>query len=220
MIRFLRTAGAVLMLAVYFGAAAAAQTATGTILGEVKDSTGGALPGATITAANQANGAARQTVADALGNYRFTALTPGLYTITVTMPGFKDGTRADVRLPIASQVAVPFSLEVGGLTETVSVAASAPLVDTTEQVVKTLIDTRQIESLPLKTRDFLDLAMLAPGVVSDQSSASGGQTDSISFGGMSENYKSVWLEGIDFNDEVTGGGSSLSSATRIVTVMV
>ena len=213
--KFLRTAGAGLLLAAYLGAAPAAQTATGTILGDVKDSTGGALPGATITAANQANGAARQTVADALGTYRFTALTPGVYTVKVTMPGFKDGTRADVRLPIASQVAVPFALEVGGLTETVSVAATAPLVDTTEQVVKTLIDTRQIESLPLKTRDFLDLAMLAPGVVSDQGSASGGNTDSISFGGMSENYKSVWLEGIDFNDEVTGGGSALSSATRI-----
>lgn len=213
--KFWQTAGAGLMLALYLGAAPAAQTATGTILGEVKDSTGAALPGATISAENQANGAMRQTVADALGNYRFTALTPGLYTIKVTMPGFKDGTRADVRLPIASQVAVPFTLEVGGLTETVSVAAAAPLVDTTEQVVKTLIDTRQIDSLPLKTRDFLDLAMLAPGVVSDQGSASGGNTDSISFGGMSENYKSVWLEGIDFNDEVTGGGSSLSSATRI-----
>lgn len=52
-------------------------------------------------------------------------------------------------------------------------------------------------------------------MVTDQGSASSGQTDSISFGGMSENYKSVWLEGVDFNDEVTGGGSSLSSATRI-----
>ena len=102
-----------------------------------------------------------------------------------------------------------------GVEEKVTVAAQAPLVDTTEQVVKTLIDTKQIESLPLKTRDFLDLAMLAPGVVTDQGSASGGQTDSISFAGMSENYKSVWLEGVDFNDEVTGGGSSLSSATRI-----
>jgi hypothetical protein len=81
--------------------------------------------------------------------------------------------------------------------------------------VRTLVDTKQIAELPLKTRDFLDLTLLAPGVVSDQGSASAGQTDSISFGGMSENYKSVWLEGVDFNDEVTGGGSSLSSATRI-----
>jgi hypothetical protein len=206
-----------LLLGVCIGTAqvASSQTATGTILGEVKDSTGAALPGANVSATNQANGAVRETVSDAVGNYRFTALTPGLYTVKVTMSGFKDNTRADVRLPIASQVAVPFSLEVAGLAETVNVAATAPLVDTTEQVVKTLIDTKQIESLPLKTRDFLDLALLAPGVVSDQGSASGGNTDSISFGGMSENYKSVWLEGIDFNDEVTGGGSALSSATRI-----
>jgi len=104
---------------------------------------------------------------------------------------------------------------VGGLEETITVTEQAPLVNTTENVVRTLVDTQQIASLPLKSRDFLDLTLLAPGVVADQGSASGGQTDSISFGGMSENYKSVWLEGVDFNDEVTGGGSSLSSATRI-----
>src|SRR6185503_15424818 len=116
---------------------------------------------------------------------------------------------------IASQVEVPFVLEVGGVTETVTVTQLAPLVSSTEQAVRTNIETQQIAELPLKSRDFLDLAMLAPGVVTDQGSASGGNTDSISFGGMSENYKSVWLEGVDFNDEVTGGGSALSSATRI-----
>ena len=195
--------------------AAWAQTASGTILGEIRDTTGGALPGVAVLATNQANGAVRDTVTDALGTYRFSALAPGLYTVKAVLAGFKDAIRTDVRVNIASQVTAQFALEVSGVSETVTVAALAPLVDTTEQVVKTLIDTRQIESLPLKTRDFLDLAMLAPGVVTDQGSASGGQTDSISFGGMSENYKSVWLEGIDFNDEVTGGGSSLSSATRI-----
>ena len=96
------------------------------------------------------------------------------------------------------QISVPMVLQLAGMAETVTVSSQAPLIDTTEQVVKTLIDTKQIESLPLKTRDFLDLAMLAPGVVTDQGSASGGQTDSISFAGMSENYKSVWLEGVDF----------------------
>ena len=57
--------------------------------------------------------------------------------------------------------------------------------------------------------------MLAPGVQADQGSAASGQTDSISFSGMGEQYKSIWLEGVDFNDEVTSGGSSLSDATRI-----
>lgn len=194
---------------------AAGQTTTGTILGDVKDSTGGALPGVTVTAVNQANGLTRETVTDELGNYRFAAMPAGLYTIKASLTGFKEATRTDVRLAINSQVAAPFALEVGGLEETITVTEQAPLVNTTENVVRTLVDTQQIANLPLKSRDFLDLTLLAPGVVQDQGSASGGQTDSISFGGMSENYKSIWLEGVDFNDEVTGGGSSLSSATRI-----
>jgi hypothetical protein len=194
---------------------ASAQTTTGTILGEVKDSTGGRLPGVTVNLLNQANGATREAVTDELGTYRFTALPPGTYTITAELAGFATSKRADVVLPIASQVAAPFTLEVAGLAESVTVTQQAPLIDTTEQTVRTNVETKQIASLPLKSRDFLDLTLLAPGVVSDQASASGGNTDSISFGGMSENYKSVWLEGVDFNDEVTGGGSSLSSATRI-----
>ncbi len=194
---------------------AGAQTTTGTILGDVKDSSGGAMPGVTVTALNQANGLTRETVSDELGNYRLAAMPAGLYTIKATLAGFKEATRTDVRLAINSQVAAPFTLEVGGLEETITVTEQAPLVNTTENVVRTLVDTQQIASLPLKSRDFLDLTLLAPGVVSDQTSASGGQTDSISFGGMSENYKSIWLEGVDFNDEVTGGGSALSSATRI-----
>ena len=214
--RYLRSACACLALAVLVAPTAGfAQTTTGTILGEVKDSTGATLPGVTVTAVNQANGLTRETVTDALGTYRFTAMPPGVYTVKAALAGFKEATRADVRLAINSQVAAPFALEVGGVAETITVTEQAPLVDTTENVVRTLVDTQQIASLPLKSRDFLDLTLLAPGVVTDQGSASGGQTDSISFGGMSENYKSVWLEGVDFNDEVTGGGSSLSSATRI-----
>ena len=214
--RYLRTACAWLAMAVLLAPAlAAAQTTTGTILGEVKDSTGGTLPGVTVTAVNQANGLTREAVTDQLGGYRFAAMPPGLYTVTAALAGFKEATRADLRLAINSQVSAPFTLEVGGLSETITVTEQAPLVNTTENVVRTLVDTQQIASLPLKSRDFLDLTLLAPGVVSDQGSASSGQTDSISFGGMSENYKSVWLEGVDFNDEVTGGGSSLSSATRI-----
>lgn len=214
--RHLRTACAWLALAVLFAPAlAAAQTTTGTILGDVKDSTGGTLPGVTVTAVNQANGLTREAVTDELGGYRFAAMPPGLYTVKAALAGFKEATRADLRLAINSQVSAPFTLEVGGLTETITVTEQAPLVNTTENVVRTLVDTQQIASLPLKSRDFLDLTLLAPGVVADQGSASGGQTDSISFGGMSENYKSVWLEGVDFNDEVTGGGSSLSSATRM-----
>ena len=204
-----------LLLLPFAAANTAAQSTTGSIIGTVRDSTGGALPGVTITATNQANGATRETITDELGAFRVTALNPGLYTLSVALTGFENLKRTDVRVNIASQVEIPLTLQMAGVQESVTVSASAPLVDTTAQAVGTLVETRQISSLPLKSRDFLDLALLAPGVVSDQGSAQGGQTDSISFGGMSENYKSMWLEGVDFNDEVTGGGSALSSATRI-----
>lgn len=213
---YVRTLCAWMALAVWLAPAIAlGQTTTGTILGEVKDSTGGTLPGVTVTAVNQANGLTREAVTDELGNYRFTAMPPGLYTVTASLTGFKEATRTEVRLAINSQVAAPFTLQIGGLEETITVTEQAPLVNTTESVVRTLVDTQQIANLPLKSRDFIDLTLLAPGVVTDQGSAQSGQTDSISFGGMSEGYKSIWLEGVDFNDEVTGGGSSLSSATRI-----
>lgn len=216
MLQFRQACQALLVAALVSTAAhAGAQSTSGTIVGAVKDSTGGTLPGVTVTAVNQANGASRESVTDQLGTYRFSALQPGLYTVTVQLAGFQEAKRADVRVNIASQVEVPFTLQMAGVSENVTVSAQAPLVDTSEQAVRTLVETKQIASLPLKSRDFLDLALLSPGVVSDQGSAAGGQTDSISFGGMSENYKSMWLEGVDFNDEVTGGGSSLSSATRI-----
>src|SRR5882672_3242460 len=213
--RFIAGACTVLLGLTLLASPARGQTATGTILGEIKDSTGGALPGVAVTAINQSNGATRDAVTDARGGYSFSALSPGVYTIKAALAGFHETQRTDVRLPIASQVEVAFVLEVGGVQETVTVTSVAPLVNSTEQTVRTNIETQQIAELPLKSRDFLDLTLLAPGVVTDQGSAVGGQTDSISFGGMSENYKSVWLEGVDFNDEVTGGGSSLSSATRI-----
>ena len=70
-----------------------------------------------------------------------------------------------------------------------------------------------MDDLPVKGRQFVDLALLAPGVTVDTASANSA-TDSISFGGFNEQFKSLWLEGIDINDEVTGGGSGLSNASR------
>ncbi|MGE0811938.1 MAG: carboxypeptidase-like regulatory domain-containing protein, partial [Vicinamibacterales bacterium] len=98
---YLRTACAWMALVAWLAPAAVhGQTTTGTILGEVKDSTGGTLPGVTVTAVNQANGLTRETVTDGVGNYRFAAMPAGLYTIKASLTGFKEATRADVRLAI------------------------------------------------------------------------------------------------------------------------
>ena len=148
--RFIAAACTVLLGFTLAAPPALGQTATGTILGEIKDSTGGALPGVAVTAANQSNGATRDATTDARGGYSFSALPPGLYTIKAALSGFHEMQRTDVRLPITSQVEVPFVLEVGGVEETVTVSSVAPLVNSTEQAVRTNIETQQIAGLPLK----------------------------------------------------------------------
>ena len=192
-----------------------AQGTSGSILGDVTDATGARLPGVSVKLLNQATGATRETITTEVGSYRFDALPPVEYTLTVELTGFATVNRQNIKVPLASSVKIDFSLQVASSSETITVSEEAPLVETTENAIKTLIDNAKIQALPLKTRDFMNLALLAPGVVTDQASdAGGGETDSVSFGGMSERFKSMWLEGVDFNDEVTGGGSSLSSATR------
>ncbi len=191
-----------------------AQSATGAILGDIVDTTGARLPAAQIKLVNQQSGAARELISNELGSFRFNALPPAVYAITVEFPGFKTVSVQNVTVNVASEVKLDFKLEVAASNETITVSEEAVLVQTTENAVKTIVDNRKIEDLPLKTRDFLDLTLLSPGVVSDQGSARAAQSDSISFGGMNEAYKSIWLEGVDFNDEITRGGSSRSAATR------
>ena len=191
-----------------------AQSASGAILGDIVDTTGARLPAATIKVVSQQTGATREMVSSEIGSYRFNVLPPAVYTVTVEFPGFKTVTIQNVTVNVAAEVKLDFKLEVAAAGETVTVSEEAVLVQTTENAVKTIIDNQKIEDLPLKSRDFLDLTLLSPGVVSDQGSARSAQSDSISFGGMSEAYKSIWLEGVDFNDEITRGGSGRSAATR------
>ena len=89
----------------------------------------------------------------------------------------------------------------------------SPLIETSQKSLETNISPAEVDDLPVKGRQFVDLALLAPGVTVDTASANSA-TDSISFGGFNEQFKSLWLEGIDINDEVTGGGSGLSNASR------
>ncbi len=203
------------VLITMLGTPAYSQGTVGSILGDVTDATGARLPGATVRLVNEGTGATREALTSEVGSYRFNGLQPVIYTVTVEFPGFTTVTRPGVKVNAASDTKIDFALDVSATVETITVTEQAPLVETTENTIKTLIDTTKIRELPLKSRDFMDLALLSPGVVTDQASdARGTLTDSVSFGGMGERFKSMWLEGVDINDEVTGGGSSISSATR------
>lgn len=202
-----------LLSALRFSAPVAhAQTTTGSIFGEVTDPSGAVVSGATVRVLGTDTGVDLEQKTNANGAYSVAGLRPASYVITVELPGFRSATRAVV-LPIQGRLQLDVRLEIGSVSDSVTVSDGAQLVQT-EPIVQAAIGSRLVRDLPMKTRDFMDLSLLAPGVVLDQSSARTGATDSISFFGMEEAYKATWLEGVDFNDEATAGGTNISSATR------
>ena len=191
-----------------------AQSTAGSILGDASDSSGASLPGAAVRATNERTGAVRETLTNESGSFRLSGLAPDRYTVTVELTGFRAVTRPGVILAVAGEVKVDFELEVGQVTESITVTQVPSMVQTTESTIRTVVDNQHVDELPLRNRDFMDLMLLAPGVTLDQSSIRRDTTDSVSFFGMGEQYKSIWLEGVDFNDEVTTGGTNISPSTR------
>src|SRR5918993_4798671 len=201
-----------LILLLVSAVAVHAQTTTGSIFGDVTDPSGAVVGGANVRIAGISTGVDFQQKTNGDGAYQFAGLPPAEYVVTVELQGFRT-VRRSVVLPIQGRIGIRFRMEIGAVSDTVTVTEGAPLVQA-EPVVQTTIGSRLVRDLPIKTRDFMDLSLLAPGVVLDQSSVRTGSTDSISFFGMEEAYKTTWLEGVDFNDEATAGGTNISPATR------
>ena len=170
---------------------ARAQTTTGSILGDITDPSGAVLPGVTVRVTITTTGATRETVTNATGAYRFAGLLTAEYAVTVALDGFRSATRSGVVLPVLGEIKIDFRMEVGQVTESITVTGEAPLIQPTAHVTQTVIDNVRIQALPLRTRDYMDLTLLSPGVVLDQSSVRNGSTDSISFFGMEESHKTI-----------------------------
>ena len=190
-----------------------AQSTNATIDGTIRDDQGGVLPGATVTVTNASTGLTRSITTGERGSYRVSELPPGRYSIRVEMPGFAAVERQDVVLALGGNLTLNIDMKLATVQESVTVTGQAPVIETSQKSLETNISPAEVDDLPVKGRQFVDLALLAPGVTIDTASANSA-TDSISFGGFNEQFKSLWLEGVDINDEVTGGGSGLSNASR------
>lgn len=160
--RLFRLAG--LLALVALGSPAFAQNAQ--VTGVAKDETGGAIPGVTVTAKNKESGLVRTAVTDGTGAYRLPALPPGPYSVTTHLSGFK-GEGREILLVIDQTAIIPFALKTASMSESVDVIAETPLVDTTISTVSTSVSNEQIQSLPVASRRWIDLAMLTPGTSQD-----------------------------------------------------
>jgi hypothetical protein len=141
-----------------------AQLPTGTIIVVVKDASGAAVGGASLTVTEVETGTARTGTTDDSGGFRFPALPVGNYEIQVSHPGFKSETRKGLTLAVSEEPVVDILLQVGSVQETVEVTESAPLVNTTSGELGGLVDEQKMADLPLNGRNYIDLTLLQPGI--------------------------------------------------------
>lgn len=168
---------------------------TATLTGTVTDTSGAVLPGVTVTVKGETLiGGTRSVVTDETGSYRFPALPPGTYTVTTELSGFKPNSH-DVRLQLGQTITIDAKLEVGGLSETVNVAGTSPVVDVKSSSSSKNLDTQVLENIPFGSRFGPGAMTLAPGVNPNNTSAYGS-------GGSSSN--SYQIDGVDVSDPEGG----------------
>ncbi len=150
-----------------------AQTTTASFQGTVADATGAVLPGAQVTASNVETGLKRTTTTSDEGRFLLSELPPGSYEITVTLPGFDTLVRKGMTLTVGQQASLRLTMNVGTVDQHVIVTGDAPLVETTQSSVSGVVEERRITDLPLNGRDFTQLALVEPAVVSLRNTGSG-----------------------------------------------
>jgi hypothetical protein len=143
---------------------ARAQVLYGSVVGTVTDSTGAAVPGATVTIEQVQTKLTREQVTDAEGNYNFTAVPSGTYTVSVAMTGFRKFDRPSVPVTLNSTARVDAKLEIGQLTETVSVSGESPILQTDRAEVRAELNSKQLTELPVPVgRNYQQLFKTLPG---------------------------------------------------------
>src|SRR6267142_5287052 len=176
---------------------AIAQTGTSNITGTVRDTAGAVVPGATVTAKNEATGVTSTQTTNDSGLYAFTALPVGNYTITVEKQGFKTLQKTHNALQVGEPLTVDAALEVGAVSETVTVTGGTEQLQTANATMGNVVEQKAIEALPLNGRNPLTLLLLEPGVV--QRSA-GGAGSGVHVNGSRDRAFNVTIDGIEANE--------------------
>jgi hypothetical protein len=175
---------AVAAAAVLLAIPAYGQVATGTILGNVRDSTGAAVPGALVTATNLDTQFSRNTTSDESGQYAIRLLPLGNYKVDVTLDGFKNFSQTGILLEVGRNARVDAMIEPGAIAEVVSVVADSPLVESQTAALSRTVNQNDVLNLPLVNRDLYSLLSITGGVTSnDASNSLGGPEQTTTING-------------------------------------
>lgn len=182
---------------------------TAQIVGTVTDASGAVIPGAKVTVANPDRGYTRVLETNAAGAYVLSAVPIGTYNITAEATGFQKLTQSGITLTVGQIQRVDMSLKVGQVTQEVTVAANAPVVQTETAAISDVITGTQISNLNLNGRNFVTLATLVPGAVptNDLNTSTVGVygNNSISFNGVRTQYNNWEIDGGNNTDEGSAG---------------
>jgi outer membrane receptor for Fe3+-dicitrate len=202
---------AVLLGGILAAPAAAQETISyGTIGGRVTDPQGAVVPGATVVARQTQTNVATETITDDQGRFRFTYLRVGPYEVKVHLDGFADVTRA-INLTVGSAFDIPVQIAPAGISTSVQVVADTPILDTARTQAAATVSQTEMQSLPLNGRNFLDVALVVPGVSPANTSSTQlfAETSAVPGSGLSvgsqRNFSNNFIvDGLSANDDAAG----------------
>lgn len=179
-----------------------AQVTSSSIAGQVLDPSGKAIANAEVVATDVGRAVVRKTVTDSSGAYRLVGLAPATYAVSASAQGFANAVQEDLILAVDTQLGVDFHLSVAGTQQTVQVTATVRGIQTESAELGIVMDQHWIDTLPLDRRDFLQLALLVPGVLPavEGSELSTRGSFAMHANGGREEYNNFLLDGVDNND--------------------
>lgn len=188
-----------------------AQT-TADIVGTVTDTTGAVVPGASLTAVNEATKEEHKAVSQSTGDFTFTLLDPGVYDIHVTQNGFKAYAASGIKVAAGDRPRVNIMLQPGAVTEQISVTAETPALQTDNSMITNAVTERAVQDLPLNGRNYINLVQITPGANEGPPTglSSGSRPDdrrqssSISVNGQSDVMNNQMIDGMDNNERIIG----------------
>ncbi len=189
-----------------------AQLATADILGTVTDATGAIIPNATVTLVNNGTHEKRTTTSSGSGDYTFSLLPVGSYTVTVNSSGFKTSAVANLSIEAGDRARADVKLTAGSVGETISVEATTPLLQADNATVSSTVTAQAVQDLPLNGRNFVQLVQIVPGANEGPGNGltSGGrpddrrQTSGFSVNGQDNVLNDFTIDGIDDNERIIG----------------
>jgi hypothetical protein len=180
---------------------------TATLQGAVNDPSGAVVPNAKITVRNQATGIERLTQSDSDGNYQVAALPVGMYRLEVQAQGFQTQILPNLNVEVGRTLVQNFQLQVGSISQQVTITSDVPVIETATTSVGTVIDQKTVQEIPLNGRHFVDLGLLIPGSVTPPQNGfltaplRGQGSFAFNTAGNREDTVNFQINGINLNDQ-------------------